>query len=455
MASFGHQPSGKPRSWVAISQSVAASTVAVLPVFLLGALSVQIRTTLGVDESRIGFAAATFFAGAAIGSFGLRWTPERFGALRMLALTTAGSSIAMLLISTTANRWVTLMILEGLAGFADGILQPSANLNLSQRVHTARQATAYGIKQASVPAATLLGGVAVPALALTVGWQWAFAGAGLFGLVLAGELWLGHWRLVHGGQLRRPRLGHWRLEPGRSQRSRTLATPHAPSEQPTKATTLQRARENTTAPVLAHAVKGVDWDLVVPLALGAGLAAGAANALGAFLVAGAVARHVSPGSAGVLFAVASASSLAARLLAGILADRHQFRVFLVVSAMLLVGSLGYLGLVFAQSWWIMPAALVAFSAAWGWNGLFNYGVARAHPGSEASATGFTQGGVFVGSIIGPLAFGLVAVHVSYAAGWAGCAGAAVVAGVLMAITAGEMKRERPEKKPGSLEQSAL
>jgi MFS family permease len=432
----------------------------VLPVFLLGALSVQIRTTLGVDESRIGFAAATFFTGAAIGSFGLRWTPERFGALRMLALTTAGSSLAMLLIAATADKWLTLTVLEAVAGFSDGILQPSANLNLSQRVHTAKQATAYGIKQASVPAATLLGGLAVPAIALTVGWQWAFAGAGLFGLVLSGELLLAHRRLAQGRLtsegpahrgLARWGLGRWGLGPRRARRADEAAGLGVPLEQAMNPAPRQPIQRGSTASAGAKKAGGVQWDLVIPLALGAGLAAGAANALGAFLVAGAVERHISPGSAGVLFALASASSLAARLLAGVLADRHQFRVFLVVSAMLLVGSLGYLGLVFAQGWWIMPAALVSFSAAWGWNGLFNYGVARAHPGSEASATGFTQGGVFVGSIIGPLTFGLVAVHVSYAAGWAGCAGAAIIAGVLMAVTAGEMKRGQPKNGTAAIE----
>jgi 4-diphosphocytidyl-2-C-methyl-D-erythritol kinase len=47
---------------------------------------------------------------------------------------------------------------------------------LARRVEVARRATAFAVKQSAIPAAMLLGGLAVPALALTVGWRWAFAG---------------------------------------------------------------------------------------------------------------------------------------------------------------------------------------------------------------------------------------------------------------------------------------
>ncbi len=62
-----------------------------------------------------------------------------------------------------------------MAGIANGISQPAVNLLLARGIPRARQGLAFGVKQGAVPAASSLGGIAVPILGLTVGWQWAFA----------------------------------------------------------------------------------------------------------------------------------------------------------------------------------------------------------------------------------------------------------------------------------------
>ena len=56
--------------------------------------------------------------------------------------------------------------------------QPSANLMLVTHIDAERLGFALATKQSGMPAGALLGGAAVPAIALTVGWQWAYvAGA--------------------------------------------------------------------------------------------------------------------------------------------------------------------------------------------------------------------------------------------------------------------------------------
>lgn len=59
--------------------------------------------------------------------------------------------------------------------------QLASNLTLSRYVPAHRLGLSFGIKQAAIPLATLLAGAAVPAVALTLGWRWAYG----IGAVLA------------------------------------------------------------------------------------------------------------------------------------------------------------------------------------------------------------------------------------------------------------------------------
>ncbi|MST35344.1 MFS transporter, partial [Acidimicrobiaceae bacterium USS-CC1] len=69
-------------------------------------------------------------------------------------------------------------------GLANGAMQPAVNLLLARTVDDRRQGLAFGVKQAAIPTSTLLSGLAVPALALTVGWHVAYlVAAGLALLV--------------------------------------------------------------------------------------------------------------------------------------------------------------------------------------------------------------------------------------------------------------------------------
>ena len=45
-----------------------------------------------------------------------------------------------------------------------------------------RQGLSFGVKQAAIPVSTLLAGAAVPTVALTVGWRWAFVAAAVAAL---------------------------------------------------------------------------------------------------------------------------------------------------------------------------------------------------------------------------------------------------------------------------------
>src|SRR5829696_7279082 len=57
-----------------------------------------------------------------------------------------------------------------IAGLANAVSHTAANLSLAREVPASRQGLSFGIKQAAIPVATLLAGLAVPTIAVTLGW---------------------------------------------------------------------------------------------------------------------------------------------------------------------------------------------------------------------------------------------------------------------------------------------
>ena len=67
--------------------------------------------------------------------------------------------------------WSALL---ALGAAANALGQLASNAALAQHVPARRQGLSFGVKQAAIPVSTLLAGAAVPTVALTAGWRWAF-----------------------------------------------------------------------------------------------------------------------------------------------------------------------------------------------------------------------------------------------------------------------------------------
>jgi MFS family permease len=289
------------------------------------------------------------------------------------------ASACSLSIALAARTWWALPLLLVVGGVANGAIQPAANLLLARRVDTARQGFAFGAKQAAIPLSTLIAGLAVPAVALTVGCHYAFALATALGLAVA------------------------------------LMLPGRPA--PTRPSGAGRPKDgSTTGDPIPRTASSITVTLVV-LTGAMALGSAAANSLGTFVVPGAVRAGFQPGTAGFLAALGSASGLSARLMAGLRADRRGRNHLRAVAYMLAAGALGYLGLAAGLRPLDVLAVVVAFAAGWGWPGLFNFAVVRSHSHQPAWATGITQTGAYLGGTIGPFVFGVVAEHASYRAAW--------------------------------------
>ncbi|MGC4895600.1 MFS transporter [Micromonospora sp. DT31] len=373
------------RRAVTVGAGATVTTIAcVLPVFMVGGLAVQLGDELGFSPAGLGLLVSVYFGVSALTSVPSGALVERYGpapVARVAILLSAGS---MLAVAGLVRSYPVLMTLLALSAAANALGQLASNAALAEHVPARRQGLSFGVKQAAVPVATLLSGVAVPTVALTAGWRWAF--------VVAAGVALAALPAV-------PRSG-------RDRRTRTASG----------------GRYGGTGPL-------------VVIGVAATLAAAAANALGTFLVDSAAGRGLSPGLAGLTLTLGSAVCVLARVGVGWLADRRTSGHVGLIAAMLLTGSVGLVLLAVPGPAPLVAGVVLGFGLGWAWPGLMNFAVVRLHPQAPAAATSITQTGVYAGGCLGPLGLGALAGAAGYPAMWLTAAAAMLLAALLMLLGA--------------------
>lgn len=362
-------------------RGVIIAVAAVLPVFLASALAVQVRRDLDFGTAALGGIVATYFVTSSVASVLMGQVVERLGAGRGAALATTVSGAAMAA-AAAAQSWTHLALALALAGVANALAQPAANALLSRSIPVRRLGLAFGIKQSCVPAAALVGGLAVPSIAVVLGWRWAFVLASALTVGYALWLWVVH---SERGVARVPRTGTLR---------------------------------DSEAPISS----------LLFLTLGGFLGAASATSLGAFLVDSSVSVGFAPATAGWLYAALSLGTIASRIALGWGVDRapHRSR-FGVIALLLGAGSGGYFLMVGGHPVLFVVGAMLGFVVGWAWTGVLHYTVVTWYRRAPAAATGFVQTGLSLGAGLGPLAFGVVAEEGSYALAWAGAGAVSLLA----------------------------
>ncbi|MGA9278431.1 MFS transporter, partial [Ilumatobacter sp.] len=160
------------RAWITVAFATMCSA---FPAFATGALGVQLRDDLGLSATQIGVAMGASFTVAALLSAPMGRVAQRLGPQWGFRCGLAVSAVAMVSIAVAGRSFWQFCVLLGIAGAGNALNQPAANLMLATHVGPTRMGFALAVKQSGMPAAALLGGGAVPAIALTVGWQWAYA----------------------------------------------------------------------------------------------------------------------------------------------------------------------------------------------------------------------------------------------------------------------------------------
>lgn len=364
-----------------IAVAIAAAVSVALPGFLVGGLSVQIRGEFGVAEGRYGWAMSTYFLAATAGSVVLGRLAQVIGPRRQLTLALLGAAVVDLCIALFANEFRYLIAFLAIAGLCNAAAQTAVNLGLAQ-AGLPRLGLAIAVKQSGMPAASMLSGLAVPAIALTLGWRWAFVGAATIALVAL----IGVQQTI-------------------SSSAPQPITEKAPSQ----------------SPLNALVIAGV---AAMFLSFGAG-------ALNAWVVESGVDAGLGKGAAGLMLSIGAALGIAIRVGWGMRLDRMSWHPFVIAGVMVFGGAIGAIGLTGRSATIHIIATVIAFSGGWIWPVFLNFGVVRANEGHAASATGVTQTGVYLGVFIAPLTAGAIIERSGYPLMWTVTAAAMAVGGILM------------------------
>ncbi len=359
-----------------------ATVSTVLPGFLIGAMSVQVSAELNVSEAVYGWGLGSFFGAAMVGSIMLGRLAQRIGPRNQMMLALGLSVVVQLALAATARSFGAVIAFLVVAGLANAANQTSVNLALAQ-AQLPRLALAVSFKQSGLPTATLLAGLLVPSLAVTVGWRWAYVAGALFALMSLGLV-------------------------------RTAV-----------ASSLFRTADRASKP------ESSSRDLFLAAVVGAFLAF-SAGSLNAWVVSSGVDAGLGPGTAGLFLSVGAATGISLRLLSGWLSDTMRVPPFRVGGLTAVVGAVGMAGLAVRSPGMHVAAMLLSFGGGWIWPVFTNYGIVRANPRAAGTATGITQMGVYVGVFVGPLVTGWLIEHSGYPAMWLAVA-ASSVAGAALSI----------------------
>lgn len=364
--------------------SLASLSAAAFASVGIATLAPQLHDTFGFSRTQIGIVSALVMLGASIASRPAGRLTDRLGPWLVLVGSLAALGAGAAIEAAAPVGWV-LMAGSLFLGLAYGAVGPPTNVAIAGRMQGGI-GFFMSIKQAGMPIGSFLAGILLPSVAGWLSWRWALGLTGVVALLVAAA----------SGPLRH---------------TTTIDAASSPSgrdSEPPRTTWLALG-------VFGFLMAGVQWCFLAYLVL--------------YLHDG---RGFSPTAAGAVLAVATACSVAGRLLWGWLSDRPGWRarslgatsLFAAVGCALLA-----VGLPSALVW---PVAALAGAAAVGWNGAFLGLIAdRAARGTVGHASGTVMTTVFAGAVALPPLLGYISQATdNWAALWglaAVCAGLAGVA----------------------------
>ncbi|HUG58826.1 MAG TPA: MFS transporter [Candidimonas sp.] len=365
--------SPSPSATLVLAATLTVQSLAAMALLTLPVVAPAVADSLGISAAYVGLYIALAYAGAMASSLFSGGAVRRFGAIRasQIGLLLCAIGVAACAIESPAAMAVGAVLI----GLGYGPITPASSHLLAITTPTHRMSLVFSIKQTGVPLGGVLAGVIVPSLADAIGWQWAFlvvAAASLLCAAIIQPLCASldadkdcKQRLSFGNGLAGP------LKLVFSQRSLTVLA------------AVSFLFSITQLSLTTYLVTFLHEDLSMGLIV-----------------------------AGFTLAVAQAAGVAGRLVWGYIADKFlgPSKMLAVIAILIAVSAVATALLQYVDSPLLVIIVLSLFgSSAVGWNGVYLAEVARQAPAGQASvATGGTLAMTFLGVVVGPPLFGLIA-----------------------------------------------
>lgn len=338
--------------------------IAISPLYFYGALSVQITQGLGYRPSLHGLGATSFYLVAAVFAVSLGRTTDRLDPVITLRLAIIMTIISNLGI-TLSNSLVVICASLAIGGLGNALATPGIAQLVQDRIELRKQGLAYGFKQSATGLSTLIGGAAIPFVALDNQWRYVFGLGVLFSLGILLKL-----RGMSSSKLSDLR----KLHKKELKVSRTKAKHSYSSE-----------------------VKLISTSFAIGAAVGAGLIT--------YLPLSIAEVGLNSTESSFVLILASSSSLITRFVVLLYMDRTKIDSIRICIGMMFLGSIGLFGLSTMSKGVITISSLISYAFGWGWIGLITYKMLRISDGNLGSNVGLMQAAAAVGSISGPIALG--------------------------------------------------
>ena len=347
----------------AVAASVACVTASVLPGFLTGALGSDIKAEFGVGDTGLGLALAVTYGLAAVAIVHAGELADRIGSRRSLLISMQVTMAGYLAVAVMARSFATLLVALAVAGAGLTLAGPAAKVLVAHHVSPGRHGLAFGVHMSAIPLGPLLAGLTVPLVGGTDRWRWPFVG----GAVLAAV-----------GMLMLP----------------AEQAPAKPATPAARAPAAGRFTHVRMGPLFVFAAAAM-------------LASCAVVAAAAFFVVNSTDAEISEDTAGLLLSAASAGVITVRIALGALADRGRTGAVSTVAALLAASAAGYALMAADTPWLYALGGQVAIILGWSWPGLMVLALVRLYPQAPGLASSFVIGGLNLGAVIGPAAFGAI------------------------------------------------
>jgi len=142
-----------------------------------------IKEDLNLTSAQVGSIMSAASFGYMIGMFPAGWAADRIGVRWLLVIGELVGGI-FLLVLFTAPSYTSALIIMAIAGFGGGCLMPATTKGVMVWFPVRERATVMGFKQTSVNIGGIITATALPGLALTLGWHFAFLFLGILAILI-------------------------------------------------------------------------------------------------------------------------------------------------------------------------------------------------------------------------------------------------------------------------------